>query len=171
MVLLETLPVTDVHIINYIRSHVTYGITLPLFVQLGWCICTAYFVIFAIKERMSSAKLLQMMYGVNTPIFWFPRFFCDLSILILLAILSTFLSRLPGYIGYNQPIQLCKFYMYYSVGYDHVMIDSPFFCSDLFPLFSFVLPFRFTFHVSSIFLFSFATLGLRGRHQPKRNFR
>lgn len=106
LIALETLPVTDIQILNYIRGHITYGVFLPLYIHLGWCIITGYFAWFAIRERISCAKMIQMMHGINAPLFWLPRYCCDMVILIFLSVICVLLSAIPGFIGYNEPMEI-----------------------------------------------------------------
>lgn len=56
---------------------------------------TAMFVVFYIKERVSRAKLLQFVSGLNKVIFWFTSFIIDYSMFILISL--TFTGVLAAY--------------------------------------------------------------------------
>lgn len=47
----------------------------------------AMYVVFYIKERVSRAKLLQFVSGVNKLIFWFTAFVVDYVIFILISVI------------------------------------------------------------------------------------
>lgn len=56
---------------------------------------TAMFVVFYIKERVSRAKLLQFVSGVNKVIFWFTTFIIDYVLFILISLI--FIGVLAAY--------------------------------------------------------------------------
>lgn len=102
------IPNSDANVMHYLHSKLNFGEMLAAYSSIGWSIATAYFVVFIIKERRSSAKMMQMHYGMNTVYFWLCRLCWDFVILLLLALISIPFVYLPKELGYNKAFELCK---------------------------------------------------------------
>lgn len=63
------------------------GFNVAFNIGFAMSFVTAMFVVFYIKERVSRAKLLQFVSGVNKVIFWFTAFIIDYVIFILISLL------------------------------------------------------------------------------------
>lgn len=70
-----------------IGNNVGFNVAFNVCFAMGFV--TAMFVVFYIKERVSRAKLLQFVSGVNKIIFWFTAFVIDYAIFILISLLLT----------------------------------------------------------------------------------
>lgn len=62
------------------------GFNVAFNIGFAMAFVTAMYVVFYIKERVSRAKLLQFVSGVNKIIFWFTAFVVDYVIFILISI-------------------------------------------------------------------------------------
>lgn len=62
------------------------GFNIALNTGFSFALVTACFVMFYIKERVTKAKLLQIVSGVNKAIFWFVAFFFDYFIYFLIML-------------------------------------------------------------------------------------
>ncbi len=63
------------------------GFNVAFNIGFAMAFVTAMFVVFYIKERVSRAKLLQFVSGVNKVIFWLTSFVIDYVIFILISLL------------------------------------------------------------------------------------
>lgn len=71
------------------------GFNLAFNIGFAMAFVTAMFVMFYIKERVTRAKLLQFVSGVNKFIFWITSFVIDYVIFILISLL--FIGILAAY--------------------------------------------------------------------------
>lgn len=84
------------------------GFNLAFNAGFGMAFVTAMFVMFYIKERMTRAKLLQFVSGVNKVIFWMTSFIIDYLTFILISLL--FIGVIAAYQepGYSTLIELSR---------------------------------------------------------------
>lgn len=71
------------------------GFNIAFNTGFGMAFVTAMFVVFYIRERISRAKLLQFVSGVNKVIFWMTSYIIDYSIFILISL--AFIAVLAAY--------------------------------------------------------------------------
>ncbi|KAG4070234.1 hypothetical protein HA402_003924 [Bradysia odoriphaga] len=63
------------------------GFNVAFNIGFAMAFVTAMYVVFYIKERVSRAKLLQFVSGVNKIIFWFSAFVVDYVIFVLISVI------------------------------------------------------------------------------------
>lgn len=63
------------------------GFDVARYTSFSMCFVTAIFAVFYIKERVSRAKLLQLVSGVNKVTFWLTAFVIDYVIFVLISLL------------------------------------------------------------------------------------
>ena len=87
------------------------GFNLAFNIGFAMAFVTAMFVMFYIKERVTRAKLLQFVSGVNKFIFWITSFVIDYVVFILISLL--FIGILAAYqkAGYSTLIELSRNFM------------------------------------------------------------
>ncbi|KAK9892600.1 hypothetical protein WA026_020981 [Henosepilachna vigintioctopunctata] len=80
-----------------ITESFVFGFSTTLTLSVALAFVGTFYILFNIKERMSQAKHLQFVSGVNVFVFRFVSFFCDLVTFVLpcLAILITFAILKP----------------------------------------------------------------------------
>jgi ATP-binding cassette, subfamily A (ABC1), member 3 len=78
-----------------LNSGDTFGFSLAFNTGFALSFVTAMFVMFYIKERVSRAKLLQFVSGVNKVVFWLTSFIIDYAQFMLISLI--FILTLAAY--------------------------------------------------------------------------
>jgi ATP-binding cassette subfamily A (ABC1) protein 3 len=65
---------------------------IAIMLGFGMAFVASFYILFYIRERVSKAKHLQFVSGVNVVVFWGTSFLCDMAtyLLTVIAILITF---------------------------------------------------------------------------------
>ncbi|XP_058833503.1 phospholipid-transporting ATPase ABCA1-like isoform X2 [Topomyia yanbarensis] len=94
------LPYTDDTRLQLSRAHNNLGFQLAYNTGFGMAFVSGFYVIFYIRERVTKAKLLQFVSGVNRFFYWFTGFIWDYFtyVIVCLFIIATIaLFQEPGF--------------------------------------------------------------------------
>jgi ATP-binding cassette subfamily A (ABC1) protein 3 len=82
------------------------GFQISVELGFGMAFVASFYILFYIRERVSKAKHLQFVSGVNVVVFWGTSFLCDMVtyLLTMIAILITFAALQED--GYKTPDEL-----------------------------------------------------------------
>lgn len=105
------LPFTQTTRISQLNAGNDLGFNLAFNTGFAMAYVTAMFVMFYIKERVTRAKLLQFVSGVNKVIFWLTSFVVDYAVFILISLL--FVGVLAAYQkeGFSTLIELTRIFI------------------------------------------------------------
>lgn len=104
----KPLPFTQASKLSQLSAGTNIGFSISFNAGFAMALVTAMFVMFYIKERMTRAKLLQFVSGVNKVVFWMTSFVIDYLLFLLIAIV--FLGVLAAYQkdGYSTPAEIAR---------------------------------------------------------------
>jgi ATP-binding cassette, subfamily A (ABC1), member 3 len=94
--------------INPFNLRSDFGFNLSFNIGFVLSIVTAMFVMFYIKERVSRAKLLQFVSGVNKVVFWMTSFIIDYAHFILISLVFLLTLAVFQKEGYNTFEELAR---------------------------------------------------------------
>lgn len=86
------------------------GFQLSFNIGFAMAFVASFFIIFYIKERVTKAKLLQFVSGINVVMYWITAFLWDYLIFVLIAFLVTLTIGLFQEDGYSTFEQLGRIY-------------------------------------------------------------
>lgn len=84
------------------------GFKLAFYTAFGMALTTAMFSIFYLKERVSRAKLLQFLSGVNKFVFWLTSFVIDFLQFVLIVLIYLAVLRMYDNESYNHMDELLR---------------------------------------------------------------
>ncbi|XP_039428969.1 phospholipid-transporting ATPase ABCA1-like [Culex pipiens pallens] len=108
------LPYTDETRLQMSRAHNNLGFQLAYNTGFGMAFVSGFFVIFYIRERVTKAKLLQFVSGVNRFSYWFTGFIWDyftyaIVCLFIIAVVAMFQE--PGFSRADEVFRLYAIFM------------------------------------------------------------
>jgi ATP-binding cassette subfamily A (ABC1) protein 3 len=82
------------------------GFQIAVELGYGMAFVASFYILFYIRERVSKAKHLQFVSGVNVVVFWGTSFLCDMVtyLLTMIAVLITFAALQED--GFKTPDEL-----------------------------------------------------------------